>query len=47
MASENILMVALFDKEEASTKREERRHQEKVENMSTFADIQRKTLEVQ
>jgi hypothetical protein len=47
MASKNTFMVALFDKEEASAKREEMRHQEKVEKMSTFADIQRKTLEVQ
>jgi hypothetical protein len=44
---ENTLKEVMADKEEAYAKREERRHEEKEEKINNFADIQRKTLEVQ
>jgi hypothetical protein len=41
----NTLKSVFFDKEEASAKRDERRR-DKEEHMQSFADIQRKTLEI-
>jgi hypothetical protein len=47
IALENTLKSVFTDKEEASAKRDEQRHWDKQEQMQSFADIQRKTLEVQ
>jgi hypothetical protein len=47
LALENTLKSVFADKEEASAKRGERRHRDKEEQMQSFSDIQRKTLEVQ
>jgi hypothetical protein len=47
LALENTLKSVFADKEEASAKRDERRRQDKEEQILSFTDIQRKTLEVQ
>jgi hypothetical protein len=47
LAFENTLKSVFTDKEEASAKRDERRRQDKEEQMQSFTDIQNKTLEVQ
>jgi hypothetical protein len=47
IALENTLKSVFTDKEEASAKRDEQRHWDKQEQTQSFADIQRKTLEVQ
>jgi hypothetical protein len=39
--------LVFADKEEASAKRDERRRQDKEEQMQSFTSIERKTLEVQ
>jgi hypothetical protein len=41
------LKSVFANKEEASVKRDERRRRDKEEQTQSFADIQRKTLEVQ
>jgi hypothetical protein len=41
IAMENTLKTVFAEKEEASAKMDERRHQDKEEQMQTFADIQR------
>jgi hypothetical protein len=43
----NTLKSVFADKEEASAKRDEKRRRDKEEHMQSFADIQRKTLEIQ
>jgi hypothetical protein len=47
LALGNTLKSVFADKEEASAKRDEQRRRDKEEHMQSFADIQRKTLEVQ
>jgi hypothetical protein len=39
--------LVFADKKEASAKRDEQRRREKEEHIQSFADIQRKTLEIQ
>jgi hypothetical protein len=43
----NTLKSVFADKEEASAKRDKQRRRDKEEHIQSFADIQRKTLEVQ
>jgi hypothetical protein len=43
----NTLKSVFADKKEASAKRDEQRRQDKEKHMQSFADIQRKTLEIQ
>jgi hypothetical protein len=47
IAMKNTLRTVMAEKEEANAKRDSRRHWEKVEQMLSFADIQRKNYEVQ
>jgi hypothetical protein len=47
IAMKNTLRIVMAEKEEANVKRDGRRRREKVEQMLSFADIQRKTHEVQ
>jgi hypothetical protein len=47
LALGNTLKLVFADKEEASAKRDERRRQDKEEQMQSFTSIERKTLEVQ
>jgi hypothetical protein len=47
IALENTLNSLFADKEEACAKRDEQRRRDKEEQMQIFADVQRKTLEVQ
>jgi hypothetical protein len=47
LALGNTLKSVFANKEEGSFKRDEQRRQDKEEHMQSFADIQRKTLEVQ
>jgi hypothetical protein len=47
IAMENTLRTVFIEKVEAKAKRDERRCQEKEEQMKSFTDIQRRTLEVQ
>jgi hypothetical protein len=47
IALENTLKSVFVNKKEASAKRDERKCRDKEEKMQSFADIQRKTLEVQ
>jgi hypothetical protein len=43
----NTLKLVYADKEKASAKRDEQRRRDKEEHMQSFADIQRRTLEIQ
>jgi hypothetical protein len=43
----NTLKSVFADKEETSAKRDEQRRRDKEEHMQSFADIQRRTLEIQ
>jgi hypothetical protein len=43
----NTLKSVFADKEEASAKRDEQRRRDKEKHMQSFADIQRRTLEIQ
>jgi hypothetical protein len=43
----NTLKSVFVDKEEASAKRDEQRRWDKEEHMQSFANIQRRTLEIQ
>jgi hypothetical protein len=47
IAFKNTLKSVFADKEEASIKRDEQRRWDKEEHMQTFADIQRRTFEIQ
>jgi hypothetical protein len=47
IAMKNTLRTVMADKEEANAKRDDRKRREKVEQMLSFADIQRKAHEVQ